>query len=67
MILWLSLAGIGFVVAYHVVPRLILALLTKGKIRSKRLMYFEVWDEIFAELQARRLVREVRREREGQR
>jgi hypothetical protein len=60
-------AAVFLLLAYGVVPRIILALLTKGRVRSKNAMWFEVYEEIGAELKARRLIAEVRREAEGNR
>ena len=45
-----------------VLPRILLRKLTKGRVNSRRLPYYEVFDENAAELKARRLVAEVRRE-----
>ncbi|HRO03087.1 MAG TPA: hypothetical protein PLS69_05740 [Terricaulis sp.] len=63
MIEWLILAVFGLVLAVHFLPRVVLRMLTKGKIRSRGLMQYEVVQEIQAELKARRLIRQVRRER----
>ncbi len=63
----ICLAVLALVLAYWWVPRLILAVLTNGKISSRTLLQHEVYDEIRAELNARKLVKEVRREAETRR
>lgn len=60
--LWV-LAVFALATAVYFLPRLVLRMLTKGKIRSRGLMQYEVVQEIQAELKARRLIKQVRRER----
>jgi hypothetical protein len=60
-------AAVFLLLAYGVIPGIILAFLAKGRVRSKNLMWFEVQEEIGAELKARRLIAEVRREAAGKR
>ncbi len=64
MLAWVFPFGVVLLVAgYEVVPRVLLAVLTKGRTPSRGLRAVEVWEEIEAELKARDLVREVRCER----
>jgi hypothetical protein len=55
-------AVLAVFLAFQVIPRIVLRILTKGRIRSRLLPYYEVYDEIAAELKARRIAAEVRRE-----
>jgi hypothetical protein len=55
-------AVLAVFLAFQVIPRIVLRILTKGRIRSRLLPWYEVYDEIAAELQARRIAAEVRRE-----
>jgi hypothetical protein len=58
----ICLAALALVLAYWWTPRLTLAVVTNEKISSRTFMQHEVYDEIRAELNARKLVKEVRRQ-----